>query len=90
MKTTNWWWNMKPLKNQDICFFVFFFKKSNIKWIDAYINDVKPFKLYTLFYDLEPKTKSKKKKSPRKNKNNWKNLADYWGTLMWQTWLANW
>lgn len=64
MKTTNWWWNMKLLKNQDICFFVFFLKKSNIKWIDAYINDVKPFKLYTLFYDynMETKTKSKKKK----------------------------
>lgn len=65
MKTTNWWWNMKSLKNQDICFFVFFFLKSNIKWIDAYINDVKPFKLYTLFYDLEPKTKSKKKRNPQ-------------------------
>lgn len=48
-------------------FFCVFFKKSNIKWIDAYINDVKPFKLYTLFYDynMETKTKSKKKKNPQ-------------------------
>lgn len=49
-------------------FFCVFFKKSNIKWIDAYINDVKPFKLYTLFYDLEPKTKSKKKNPQEKIK----------------------
>lgn len=49
-------------------FFCVFFLKSNIKWIDAYINDVKPFKLYTLFYDynMETKTKSKKKKIPKK------------------------
>lgn len=49
-------------------FFCVFFFKSNIKWIDAYINDVKPFKLYTLFYDynMETKTKSKKKKIPKK------------------------
>lgn len=49
-------------------FFCAFFFKSNIKWIDAYINDVKPFKLYTLFYDynMETKTKSKKKKIPKK------------------------
>lgn len=80
-----------------------FFKKENQKenksvmykcrW--KYI-DVKPYKLNTLFIKgyknimWKQRPNKKKKILQEKKKIIEKTTADYWGTLKWQTWLANW